>query len=127
MRAILAAVGSAGDLNPVIAVGRALRARGHRVTMLANDHFARTIRAAGIEFVSTGSAEQFRWAVSDPAIWHWAKAWSVECERLIGPALLPTYQAIEAAHVPGETVVVGNHLAYGALLAREKLGVPAVS
>ena len=127
MQAILAGVGRQATVNSVIGSVALFERGGHRVTMLANDHFARAIQQAGLHFQSIGTEEAFRFAFSDPDIWHWAKYWRLVCERLIGPALLPTYQAIEAAYVPGETVAVGNHLALGALLARDKLGVPTSS
>ena len=54
---LLASIGSSGDLHPVIELGRALRARGHCVALVANEIFSEQIRANGLEFVQMDSAE----------------------------------------------------------------------
>jgi len=50
MRLLIASIGSAGDIHPFIAVGMAMRARGHEVLFLANPHFQERIENAGLHF-----------------------------------------------------------------------------
>ena len=49
---VLATVGTLGDLHPFIAIGLALKARGHRPLLaVAEDHLAK-VRASGLEAVA---------------------------------------------------------------------------
>ena len=50
MRIVLATFGSLGDLHPVIALGRALQARGHRAAIVTSDYHRCRVLAAGLTF-----------------------------------------------------------------------------
>ena len=52
MKVLLAALGSAGDVHPPIAIGVELRRRGHAVTLVANAWFQATAHRAGLAFVA---------------------------------------------------------------------------
>lgn len=55
---VMATVGSQGDLFPFLAVGRALEARGHRVTIAAHGIHRAAVAEAGLAFVlASGIAE----------------------------------------------------------------------
>ena len=60
MRVLLTSLGSAGDVNPFIALGRALKERGHRAALLVNAHYRRQVLAAGLDFSPLGTAAQTR-------------------------------------------------------------------
>jgi len=60
MRVILTSVGNAGDVYPFIALGLALKKRGHDAVMLINPIHEREILAAGLSFRPLGSAAQAR-------------------------------------------------------------------
>lgn len=51
---LLPALGSAGDVHPVIELATALRQRGHHTTIITNEYFGDQIRAAGIGFIQLG-------------------------------------------------------------------------
>lgn len=53
-RMLLANAGTAGELAPFVALGRALQARGHRVRVAYSPAFHPEIRAAGLEPVACG-------------------------------------------------------------------------
>src|SRR5687768_14677241 len=55
MHVLLITIGSSGDVHPFVGVGAALRARGHRVTLVTNAHFAPLAAHAGLEFVELGT------------------------------------------------------------------------
>ena len=57
---LLVALGSAGDVHPFIGIGRAMHARGHRVTLYTNPHFGSLVTAAGLDFAPIGTEQQFR-------------------------------------------------------------------
>lgn len=54
MRIVLAPVGTRGDVEPLLALGDVLRARGHQCVLAAPRPFARTAEREGMEFVSLG-------------------------------------------------------------------------
>ncbi|WP_313917237.1 glycosyltransferase [Tahibacter sp.] len=53
-RILLATLGSLGDLNPVLAMAKALEEAGHRVRVAANPMHTDTARRQGLEFVPLG-------------------------------------------------------------------------
>ena len=53
-RVLLATLGSLGDLNPALAMAKALEAAGHRVRIAANPMLAHATRAQGLPFVPLG-------------------------------------------------------------------------
>lgn len=60
MRVALIVTGSRGDVQPFIALGRTLIARGHTVTLATHGDFATLVREAGLDFrVLPGSPRDF--------------------------------------------------------------------
>ena len=49
-RIVFATAGSAGDLNPFIALSLELKRRGHRPLIATQEEFAGAVRAAGLDF-----------------------------------------------------------------------------
>jgi hypothetical protein len=45
-------IGSHGDVHPMVGVAEAMSKRGHRVTVLTNEHFEPLVRRAGLAFES---------------------------------------------------------------------------
>lgn len=56
---IIYALGTGGDIDPMVGVGIELQRRGFAVEFLSNDYFEPRIVAAGFKFVSVGSHEQY--------------------------------------------------------------------
>ncbi len=50
LRVLITTTGSSGDINPFVAVGLALRDRGHEVLILANPHAEAKVLEAGLSF-----------------------------------------------------------------------------
>jgi len=108
---------------PFIGLGKGLRARGHRVTVVTLDPLEDAVRRAGLEFESTGTAADFERVASDPRLWKpitgtrfvfkkGAEAIPVIYERLV--ALISN---------PRRSTILAPATVFGARLAREKLGV----
>jgi rhamnosyltransferase subunit B len=57
---LLAALGSAGDVYPMISLGVALRKRGHHATVISNEIFCHSVRATGLDFIAMGTASEAR-------------------------------------------------------------------
>src|SRR5215475_5374563 len=109
MHTILTPVGSAGDVNPFVMIGRELRRRGHRVTLLSPDVFASSAMRAGLEFVSTGSVDDFERATKNPDLWHPQRGAAVVFGELIRH-MRQAYSLLESLYEPGDTMLVGHSL-----------------
>lgn len=124
MKVILVALGSAGDVHPLVGLALALRARGHRPLLAASPVFRHLAAREKIPFEAVGTEEAFAEALHDPDIWHPLKAFGAVARRLILPSMLPVYELIARESGGGDTVVAAPVTAFGARLAEEKLGVP---
>lgn len=128
MRPLVIALGSHGDVHPMLGIAAALRDRGHRVTFVASPYFEPLARKAGFDdFVPLGTAEEFREALANPNLWHPVKGFKAVFQHGVLPATRPTYDAIAERYIPGETVVVAHAIALGARIAQDKLGVPTAT
>lgn len=125
MHVVMATIGSAGDVLPVVSLGKRLRERGHRVTVLTNPYFRDAVTDAGLGLVPLGSPGDFAATVGDPALWHRRKAFATLVRRAVLPAMRPTYDYL-AGLDPDDTVLAASSLALGARLAHERLGLPLV-
>jgi rhamnosyltransferase subunit B len=117
--------GSSGDVNPFVALGLALQARGHRATIITNPIFQAQIESQGLRFLSVGSADAARGVIANPDLWHARKSFGILCRVLI-PTLEDMFRLIEA-HADQDTVVAFSTLSLGARVAQEKLGIPSAS
>ncbi len=126
LNVLLPALGSAGDVHPVVGLGLALQARGHRATILTNPLFQPLIEAQGLRFLPVGTVEEARAAIADPDLWHPRKGFEVVARRAMLPAMVEVYRLIEA-HADARTVVAASGIAFGARLAQERLGVPTAT
>ena len=122
---LLPTLGSAGDVHPFIALGRELKGRGHRVTVLTNPLFAALVERQGLAFLPVGSEAVARAAIGNPDVWHLVKGFSVIAQVVV-PAIEEVYRLIER-HAAQDTIVAFSTLAFGARLAQEKLKVPSAS
>jgi rhamnosyltransferase subunit B len=123
---LLPTLGSSGDVHPFIALGTALRARGHRATILSNPYFQDLIEAQGLEFLPVGRIEDVGSAIADPDLWHARRGFEVVARRVILPAIGEIYHLIET-RADSDTVIAASSISLGARIAQEKLGIPAAS
>jgi rhamnosyltransferase subunit B len=126
LNVLLPTLGSAGDVHPFIALGRALRARGHRATLITNPFFQESIEAQGLDFLPVGTVADVQSAVADPDLWHPNKGFSVVAKRVIIPSISEIFRIIEKQADAG-TVVAASSIAFGARIAQEKLGLPTAT
>jgi len=127
MKAIVIAIGSYGDVHPLVGIAATLKARGHNVLFATNGHFESLAKGEGLEFAELGSAEEYHIAINDPDLWDAHKAAEKVAEWAIGGLLRPVYELIEKHRVPGQTIVVAAALGLGARLAQEKLNLPTIT
>ena len=123
---ILTAVGSSGDIHPMIALGRELQVMGHHPILAVNNYFQKLVEQNGLPFVQLGVAEDYLRSEQNPDLWHPTKSFEVIVEEAIGPCIRPLYDILTAFD-PADTIVVSSGLMYGARIAHEKLGLPWVT
>ena len=118
------ALGTNGDIDPMVGLGVELKGRGHKIVYLTNDYFKQTIVDAGLNFHSVGTAEQYHKGNS-------AKAWqgsddSDNFEFYHAPAFEPSFNYIKS--IPRETAPVLLALGEqnGAVAAALQCGIPFI-
>jgi len=126
-RVLLLPIGSSGDVNPFLWIGRQLHARGHEVTVVANPVFGETIRALGLRHLPFGDEAEFHALLDHPDVWHPFKGPPLVL-RFAGDVTARHFDLIAAEMRPDEPpLVLAPATAFGARLAREKFGFPLVS
>lgn len=123
MHLLLTALGSYGDVLPMVGIGSAMRARGHEVSVITNPHFRAVVEGAGLELISIGTSEEYDELVDHPALW----------QPIAGPKFLleftasylrELYKVIEANHRVGETVLGSHGLDLAGRIYSENHAVP---
>ncbi len=124
MHFLMTALGSYGDVFPIAGLGRALRQRGHDVTIIANPQFQAVIESAGAEFLPLGTLQEYRDLAQQKDIWHPIRGPLLLLKQGITPYLRDLYALIESQYRPGETVLVAHCLDLASRLMQEKQGAP---
>jgi rhamnosyltransferase subunit B len=124
MHIFFAPIGTSGDVDPFVGLGRALTRHGHRVTIVANRYYEKLVERAALEFAPWGDAEEYKAKLNHPDFWDPQRSIAFALREVYFPAIRPVYQALAARCAPGPTVVAGPPVAIGARLAHDKLGIP---
>src|SRR6202011_3834985 len=97
MQILLITIGSFGDLLPFLAVGKALAARGHAITIATNSEYEPHVRRRGFDFAAAFASSNAEQSVRDPRFWNDEGAWPFVWERILEPALRPSYELVVKA------------------------------
>ncbi len=105
MNILLITTGSRGDLNPYLAIGIALKKRGHQVTLMSIDLYESNARDAGLSFISCGSNEDYFTAIHhlDVASHNLKKGFKVMADYLILGFIRPVYEIALKHFSPKDT------------------------
>lgn len=124
-RVIITAIGSAGDVHPLLGIGAALASRGHEIVFCTHAPFVQAATRRGFRFVPIGTAADYADAMANPALWHprtsFRTLWAV-----IAPTLRAHFDTL-ASLTTQDTVLVGTLWAFSARLMQERYRVPFVS
>jgi rhamnosyltransferase subunit B len=123
---VISTIGTAGDIYPCIALGRALARRGHEVDFHGGAYFQEAVERAGLAFTATMSTAAYLEAAADPAMWDPKRSMPAFWQRM-KPVIPVAYERIMEAVRPGETVLVGSTMAFWVRLAQEKTGAPTAT
>jgi UDP:flavonoid glycosyltransferase YjiC (YdhE family) len=123
---LLTPVGSSGDVHPFVGIGRALRARGHDVSLLTAEPFRAVSERAGLRFVGTHSEEEFNHLTKHPDLWHSRRGLTLVL-RSLASVVRADYARVADAYEPGRTVLVGHALSFATRVFEEVRGAPAAT
>jgi UDP:flavonoid glycosyltransferase YjiC (YdhE family) len=124
---ILTAIGSYGDVHPIVGLATALAARGHRVKLITNPYFADVVTGAGIDFVPVSTRDEYVRLSQHPDLWHPIKGPALALKEAAGGLARPLYELAMILHESGDTVFCSHPLDLGTRVAGEKLQAPVVS
>jgi UDP:flavonoid glycosyltransferase YjiC (YdhE family) len=127
MRFVLTALGSYGDVHPMIGLGRGLAARGHEVKVVTNPHFADLVRDAGLRFVGVGTTEDYDALTGIPDLWKPRQGLDIVMRQGALGVLDELYDVVTRLYRPGETVIGAHGLDLASRVAAESLGAPVAS
>jgi len=123
---LLTPVGSSGDVHPFIGIGRALRQRGHDVTIVTSGLFRADAEREGLRVVEAQSSEDFDRLTRHPDLWHSRRGLLVVMQAVVS-ALRGHYDFIARAYEPGRTVLVGHMLSLSTRVFQEVHDAPAAT
>lgn len=120
--------GSAGDVFPFIWLGRLLKARGHRVTMIVACLFEEVAKKAGMEVIPLGDEAVFEKLIADPRIWKLYEGTKLVFE-FAGESTETFLAPVEQRQGTADAfdLMLAPCTAFGARLARESLGIPLIN
>jgi UDP:flavonoid glycosyltransferase YjiC (YdhE family) len=122
MNVLLATLGTDGDVFPHVGLGARLCARGHRVTLAANERFRALAAENGLGFLALVSeAEEAEW-FGHPDSWHPLKSALVAAR--VGRGLIRRQYDHLAERARDADVLGANPGVLAARLIQEKLGLP---
>jgi rhamnosyltransferase subunit B len=123
LKIIIYAMGTGGDVDPMVGVGIELQRRGFAISFLSNDYFKTRIEAEGFEFVSVGTLEQYHKGNSTEA-WE-ARNHTDNVQYYHAPAFEPAFQYVKQFS-DKNTLVLALGEENGAGAAAAKFGIPFV-
>lgn len=110
MLCLLTALGSYGDVYPMVGLGEALQRRGHEVRLIANPHFESVVRGAGLELVPISSAEEYEEFTACQELWSPKEGLRLIFKRGAMAVLDELYAILGELHRPGQTVIAAHGL-----------------
>jgi UDP:flavonoid glycosyltransferase YjiC (YdhE family) len=123
MHAILVSLGTDGDVYPYVGLGRRLRARGARVTLVANEHFRPLAADLGLGFRPLVSDAETHALLADRDFWR--PLHSARAAARWGLGLIPRqYELVAGLARDPDAVLVGNPGVFAARLVQETRGTP---
>ena len=126
MHLLFTALGSYGDVLPMVGLAQAMIGRGHQATVLANPYFQPIIEASGVGHVSLGTAEMYLELTKSPDLWHPVRG-PISVMRSTCDYLPELYRAVDEHAVPGETLLVAHCLDFASRTHQDKHGTAVAS
>lgn len=124
---LITALGSYGDVHPMVGLGTALAARGHRVKIVTNPYFEDVVSGAGLQIEPLGTRDDYVRLSRHPDLWHPLRGPKMVLSQASARMLRPLYDLLVANYKSGETVFCAHGMDLASRVAGEKLGAPVAS
>jgi rhamnosyltransferase subunit B len=125
MQIIVIAVGTAGDVFPLLGLSQTFSRRGHKVSFCTSPAFAGVVERCGLRFLPLGTVEQYRATVNDPELWKPRTSLKVLWAG-VATTMRPLFDLM-CAESDNDTIIAGHPWAFGARFFQEKFGVPMIT
>src|SRR5258705_4172284 len=125
MHIIVIAVGTSGDVHPLLGLSRALVKLGHRVSFCTSPAFCGLVERCGLRFLPFGTTEEYYAAINNPALWN-PRTSLKTLWKAVAVRIRPLFDLLEA-EADEDTIMAAHPWAFGARLLQEKHGVPLIS
>ena len=125
-RILVVAIGSYGDVLPLVALALALQKRGHTVTFFSNAYFTDLVKRSGLNFVEFGNTSSYEEIANHPNLWNPYKGWQLIGSRLVD-SLNEAYDTLLTHLIPRNTILVSSTLGFACRLLQETHGIPAAT
>lgn len=123
MHAILATLGTDGDLIPFSGLGMRLRERGHRATLVTAEPYGPLAAGLGLGFRALICDAEFRAPLADPDFWHPIKGPAISA-RWVTPYILRQHALLDELAANADAVLVASPGVAAARLVQERRGTP---
>jgi UDP:flavonoid glycosyltransferase YjiC (YdhE family) len=127
VRITILTVGSRGDVQPYIALGRGLRAAGNEITLATHQEWAGQVRAAGLRFARVEGAPHLFMQTPEGQEWMAGGARPFAFLRTVLPLMLRLLkEQLDSAYdaCSGADALVFTHLGMAGYHIAEKKGLP---
>lgn len=125
MRAVLASIGTDGDIYPYVGLGVELKARGHQVALLASESYKPLATANDFEFHALVSTQENNELFGHPDFWHPVR--TVMLSANWGRRFLSRQYELLSNVVTDRSLIVANPGVFAAGLVHETHKCPFVS
>lgn len=125
MHIIVIAVGTAGDVHPLLGLSRTFADHGHRVSFCTSPVFVELVARTGFRFLPLGTAEEYHTTVNNPELWKPKTSLKVLWSG-VAKTIRPMFDLM-CQEVDGDTVIVGHPWSFGARLFQERYGAPMIT
>ncbi len=126
---VINALGTHGDIHPLVGLGAGLLKRGYMVSFLANEYFRDFIEEHGIRFVSLGAAHLHTDYYSDPRVWNPQQdQLEILFDEMTRDTIKRGFDFVSDERDKGKTVVVVSYrvVANGSRMAADLYGMPSI-
>ena len=128
MNLIIVAIGSYGDVLPLVGLALALKSRGHQITFFSNEHFGPLSKRFGLEFVSLGSTAEYEELTSNPDLWDKKqRVGKLICSTLVSESLRKAYSTLLPYVLKEPSILVCSSLGFAGRLLQETHHVPTAT
>jgi len=127
MHCLMTALGSYGDVLPIVGLASAMIARGHQATIISNPRFQSIIEETGAGFVPIGTEEEYDEFTLHPDSWHPIRGPILAIGKFVCEHLHELYELIDENQRPGGTILVAHGLDMASRVHQDKHGTPVAS